>query len=104
MKHRLEGPRNRRSFLKKGLATAGTATIGAGLLTHGRTVFADQQEEERKESSGRLPKGDAAILRFLAAAEIIESDLWVQYNELGGIQDNKLPQLGGSGSVTYRRN
>lgn len=32
----------------------------------------------------RLNKGDIAILRFLAAAEIIESDLWEQYSELGG--------------------
>ena len=34
--------------------------------------------------NGRLPRGDVAILKFLAAAEIIESDLWQQYNELGG--------------------
>lgn len=33
----------------------------------------------------RLPRGDVAILRFLAAAEIIETDLWQQYNELGGV-------------------
>ncbi|HWT82069.1 MAG TPA: hypothetical protein VN648_25060, partial [Candidatus Methylomirabilis sp.] len=39
--------------------------------------------------------------RFLAAAEILESDLWGQYNELGGIQDNELPQLGGGGNATY---
>jgi hypothetical protein len=31
-----------------------------------------------------LKKGDADILRFLAAAEIIETDLWQQYTELGG--------------------
>lgn len=35
-----------------------------------------------------LNKGDVAILRFLAAAELIESDLWVQYAELGGIGTN----------------
>ncbi|MGA8720034.1 MAG: ferritin-like domain-containing protein, partial [Solirubrobacteraceae bacterium] len=29
--------------------------------------------------------GDIAILRFLAAAEILETDLWEQYNELGGL-------------------
>jgi hypothetical protein len=40
-----------------------------------------------------------AILRFLAAAEILESDLWQQYNELGGIQDSEVP--GGSGSKPY---
>src|SRR5207245_11542393 len=43
--------------------------------------------------------GDAAILRFLAAAEILETDLWQQYNELGGIQDSEVP--GGSGNATY---
>jgi hypothetical protein len=44
--------------------------------------------------------GDAAILRFLAAAETIESDLWLQHAELGGAQtqphgqlDNELPGL-----------
>ncbi len=49
--------------------------------------------------SGRLDKGDAAILRFLAAAEIIEADLWQQYNELAGIQDSEVP--GGSGSPAF---
>ena len=48
---------------------------------------------------GHLTRGDAAILSFLAAAEIIESDLWLQYAELGGIQtfnnhlDDELFQL-----------
>src|ERR1700687_242005 len=88
---------NRRSFFKKGLAAAGAATVGGGLLANGVTVLG----KEKDEKSGHLSKGDAAILRFLAAAEIIESDLWVQYNELGGIQDTELPELGGSGSMTY---
>jgi hypothetical protein len=35
--------------------------------------------------SKKLEKGDVAILKFLAAAELIESDLWQQYNELGGV-------------------
>ena len=46
-----------------------------------------------------LTKGDVAILRFLAAVEILETDLWQQYNELGGIQDSEVP--GGSGSAAY---
>jgi hypothetical protein len=45
--------------------------------------------------SGRLTKGDVAILQFLAAAELLEADLWEQHNELGGIQDSERP--GGSG-------
>ena len=51
------------------------------------------------ESSSALTKGDAAILRFLAALEILEADLWQQYNELGGIQDREVP--GGSGNTAY---
>ena len=39
------------------------------------------------------------MLRFAAAAEIIETDFWVQYNELGGIVDNEVP--GGSGNPAY---
>ena len=87
---------NRRSFLKNGLAAAGAATTGAGLLTHGSPVFSQDQEENRRP----LSKGDAAILRFLAAAEILESDLWVQYNELGGVQDREVPGITG-GSAPY---
>ena len=52
-------------------------------------------------ASGGLTAGDAAILRFLAAAELIETDLWVQYNELGGVQDSEVP--GGSGSAEYTK-
>ena len=79
----------RRSFLK-GLGVAG-ATLSASAL-----LPTELQAEER---SGSLTKGDAAILRFLAAAEIIETDLWQQYNELGGIQDSEVP--GGGGSALY---
>src|SRR5438874_11537844 len=89
---------NRRSFIKNGMLVAGGATAGAWLLADGLSVFGQEGPEER---SGTLTPGDAAILRFLAAAEIIESDLWVQYNELGGIQDNELPELGGTGNTLY---
>jgi hypothetical protein len=50
-------------------------------------------------ASGELTEGDAAILRFLSAAEILETDLWQQYNELGGIQDSEVP--GGTGNKDY---
>ncbi|HYL76268.1 MAG TPA: hypothetical protein VEU96_18805 [Bryobacteraceae bacterium] len=53
-----------------------------------------------KDEGRRLSKGDAAILRFLAAAEIIETDLWIQYNELGGVQDSEVPGVTG-GSARY---
>jgi hypothetical protein len=87
---------NRRAFVKKGLVAAGAAAAGTELLSHGTSLFAQQAPVKH---SGRLTPGDAAILRFLAAAEILETDLWQQYNELGGIQDSEVP--GGSGSSPY---
>src|SRR5438876_4829380 len=87
---------NRRSFVKNGLTAAGAATVGAGLLANGSSALAEKGPEEH---SGRLTPGDAALLRFAAAAEILETDFWVQYNELGGIQDSEVP--GGSGNPAY---
>ena len=79
---------SRRSFLGTSLAV-GAGTIGAGLLVNIPTA----------KASGGLTRGDEAILRFLAAAEIIETDLWQQYNELAGIQDSEVP--GGTGNPAY---
>ena len=87
---------NRRSFVKNGLTAAGAATVGAGLLVSSSSAFAKKGPEEHSCS---LTRGDAAILRFMAAAEILETDLWQQYNELGGIQDSEVP--GGSGNSVY---
>ena len=82
---------SRRSFLKVGLAAgagaAGTALIGLPALA------------ESNAATG-ITSGDAAILRFLAALEMIETDLWQQYNELGGIVDAEVP--GGTPSDPYR--
>jgi hypothetical protein len=72
---------NRRLFLKNGIVAAGTAAVGTGLLSGGLSAFGDGK-------SDHLTKGDVAILRLLAAAELIESDLWTQYAELGGIGNN----------------
>ncbi len=83
---------SRRSFLSKGLIAGGAGVISSGLLANGFPAFAE-------ESRHNLTSGDIAILRFLSAAEIIETDLWQQYNELGGIQDSEVP--GGSGSKPY---
>lgn len=77
----------RRSFFQKG-AVASATVAAVGWFT----------ESVRADRDGLTP-GDAAILRFLAAAEIIETDLWQQYNELAGIQDNEVP--GGSGNSVY---
>ncbi len=71
---------NRRSFLR-GSMVAGAATIGAGILAGGLPALA----QTKKKSSSTLSSGDIAILQFLAAAELIETDLWQQYAELGGV-------------------
>jgi hypothetical protein len=67
---------SRRSFLGKSLAV-GAGTVGAGFFINTRTARA----------SGGLTPGDAALLRFPAALEILEADFWIQYNELGGVQE-----------------
>jgi hypothetical protein len=100
---------SRRSFLRRGLAVGGAGIAGAGLLNAGLLApgiaFAHNKDHE-------LTKGDIAILRFLAAIEIIETDLWQQYNELGGLQgtandddndsDEDDPTVeSGSGNPTY---
>jgi len=69
---------NRRSLLQKGAMAAGAATVGAALIGSETLAFGQSSENS-------LTKGDINILRFLAAAELIESDLWTQYAELGGL-------------------
>jgi Ferritin-like domain len=78
---------SRRSFL----AGAGAGALGAALLADPSLASAHQGEG--------LTEGDEAILRFLAAAETLETDFWQQYNELGGVQDSEVP--GGSGNSAY---
>jgi hypothetical protein len=76
---------SRRSFL----AAAGAGAFGTGLLADVPLALAHRG----------LTDGDEAILRFLSAAEILETDLWQQYNELAGVQDSEVP--GGSGNKAY---
>jgi Ferritin-like domain len=78
----LKSSANRRSFLKNGMIAVGAVTASAGLLTGGMSAFG----QEGKGEGGDLSKGDAAILQLLLAAEIIETDLWQQYRELGGVE------------------
>jgi hypothetical protein len=66
---------NRRSFLRRTLAT-GAAIAGASAL---------DEQKLLAQSSASLNAGDVAILKFVAAAELIETDLWQQYAELGGV-------------------
>src|SRR6476646_2162220 len=80
---------SRRSFLGKTIALGAGTMGGTGLLT----------SLQAAEASGSLKPGDAALLRFTAALELIEADFWIQYNELGGIQDNEV--RGGSGNPDY---
>src|SRR5438477_608193 len=86
---------NRRSFLQKG-GVAAAAGAGLALLTDPITALAQSTTEK---INGTLSQGDAALLRFAAAAEILETDFWIQYNELGGIQDDEVPF--GSGNRVY---
>lgn len=81
-------PISRRSFLAKSLAV-GAGTLGVGILPRPETV----------KARGGLTRGDAALLRFAAALEILEADFWIQYNELGGVQDDEVP--GGTGNEAY---
>jgi hypothetical protein len=64
----------RRSFLR-GVGLAGAAAVPAGAL------FASSASAR----AASITDGDVAILRLLAAIELIETDLWEQYNELGGV-------------------
>src|SRR5258708_18109836 len=59
----------RRSFLA-GLSVTGAALSAGGLIAR---------------DNDKLPKGDVAIIKFLAAVELVESDIWQRYNELGGV-------------------
>src|SRR5438477_12131796 len=84
----------RRTFLcRMGLGAIALAP-GAALFSSASNAFG---EEDAIESGIRV--GDAALLRFAAALEILEADFWIQYNELGGIQDSEVP--GGTGIEAY---
>ena len=82
-----EGVIGRRSFMKR-LGMAGAVALPMGALITSPT------RARANIFGGALSRGDAAILQFLAAAELIESDLWTQYAELGGIGNNAPVELG----------
>jgi len=75
------------------MLTTGGMAAGLGLLADATQAFG--------QGSGGITQGDASVLRFLAAAEIIETDLWLQYAELGGTQHDQLPGLPTGGSAAY---
>ena len=79
----------RRKFLQ-GVGLAGTAAGGS-------TLFA--------QTGSRLSSGDVALIRLAAAIELIEADLWQQYNELGGAVDhNDQPNPGNPAYIAALQN
>src|SRR5207253_4555535 len=68
----------RRSFLRK-------IGIGAALLAPGAALLSGSAKAFAASGKQKLTRGDVAILQLLAAAELIEADLWQQYTELGGV-------------------
>jgi len=72
---------NQPNFMTRGMIDASVAAAGAMLNRVCGTAYGKRLNYD----SGRLTKGDIAVLRFLAAVELIECDLWQQYEELGGV-------------------
>jgi len=68
----------RRSFLRN-------LGMGAALLAPGAALLGGSSKALAANGSQSLNAGDVAILQLLAAAELIEADLWQQYKELGGV-------------------
>jgi hypothetical protein len=80
----------RRSFLR-GVGVAGATALPTGKL------FGQQNKG--------LNRGDAALLRFAAAIEFVEADLWQQYNELGGqVDHNDNPNPGNPAYIAALQN
>ena len=68
----------RRSFLRN-------LGLGVALLAPGAALLSGSTKAFAANGNQKLTRGDVAILQLLAAAELIEADLWQQYNELGGV-------------------
>src|SRR5882762_5789218 len=98
MWHAFKSGTSRRSFLKNG-TVAGAATVGAGLLAGNTLTFGREDDVDR----ALITRGDIAILRFLQALEQVEEDLWRQYAELGGTQDNEFSGLTGGHAAIHPR-
>ena len=82
----------RRKFLQ-GLGAVGTA----GVALSANTLFAKNDK--------KLSKGDANLLQLALTIELIEADLWQQYNELGGAVDhNDQPNPGNPAYIAALQN
>src|SRR5262245_34834664 len=89
-KQNFPGLRRRRFLRRLSLGGAATLLPVGSLLAGANTARA---------ANGGLSRGDAALLRFPAALEILEADFWIQYNELAGVQDAEVP--GGTGNEAF---
>jgi hypothetical protein len=89
---------NRRAFLGRMATGAALLAPGTGLLAHPE---GKAKGHHRRPNENGLTEGDAALLRFAAAAEILETDFWVQYNELAGIPDSEV--MGGKPIPAYQQ-
>ena len=65
----------RRPFIKR-LGWLGLASLPGSALLSSQGMAASDRDDSR------ITSGDVAVLKFLAAAEILETDLWQQYTEL----------------------
>jgi hypothetical protein len=93
---------DRRAFLKNGVLAAGGATLGAAVLPgtlRAALLSDDALGLDSDASTAPITKGDIAILRFLQALETIETDLWIQYSELGGTQDSEVSGVDGGNAL-----
>lgn len=84
-----KSPASRRAFLKNGMVAAGATAASAGLLPGAIATFGRDGQGDRAP----VTKGDIAILTFLSALEQVESDLWIQYAELGGATNQGLSPI-----------
>src|SRR5450755_2759871 len=86
---------NRRSFVKSGLA-AGVATVGAGMLANSTALLASDAAEDHGQG---LSRGDAALLPFAGAEEILQTHCRVHDSEKKRLPDRDAP--GGSGTPAF---
>src|SRR5258708_27611487 len=86
----MEPSTSRRSLLKGLAVGSGAGTIGAELLNAG---LLNNTLAHAQGTGAALTSGDVAILRVIAAVEIIETELIREYNELGVIQGSEVTVL-----------
>jgi hypothetical protein len=77
----MQPPPNRPNLMTNEILRASVATASDMLSRVCRTAYGKTLDYD----TGPLTKRDIAILRFFGAIELIESDLWQQYDELGGV-------------------